>query len=124
AVPGPLDPLEVAGRDDQVRVHIAPVEHGRAAAVGHERFHEVLVMKRFTAEDAEGAERGWRGKGQRTESRIQDAQIPEAGFESPDPGRGVGQTVRLSLSDPPFLSPSGTSNLSSGIRPPPFALCS
>ena len=39
---GSLDLLEIAGRNDQVGVDVAPVEHGQTAAVGDEGFHCLL----------------------------------------------------------------------------------
>ena len=45
AVPGPLDPLQVACRDDQVGIHVAPVEKGDAASVLHECFHQFLAAR-------------------------------------------------------------------------------
>ena len=50
---GPLDLLQVAGRDDQVGVDVAPVEHGHAAAVSHERFHACSRVRRSRSEQSE-----------------------------------------------------------------------
>src|SRR5205823_12297827 len=43
AVAGSLDAFEVACGDDQVRIHVAPIEQGDATSVLHERFHQCLV---------------------------------------------------------------------------------
>ena len=86
-VADPLDPLEVAGRDDQVGVDVGPVEDGQLAAVGRERFHG-SSLRRQELPDVDEPARDGRGRRHRRADQVGPAAGPLSPLEIAVAGAG------------------------------------